>query len=346
MRPTHIRARVPALLAALAALTAAGCGSDPAGVQPVSHPATLFWSLTADHHAVTLSLEAPHATIELAATPRTHAGQAIAGLAAPTFRALNPAVVNVSAGGLVTARSTGRTSVVASLTASGVTHHDTVAVTVTRMAPGSPPATFEAVAPPVTTVGLYNMVFMSSMTSQLTSTDGTPVMGAAVVYTSLDPTMLKVDRLTGLMDPLRAGHARVAATATAYGVALHDTVEVAVQPAVLQMVETPITRTANGQAARIFSPGSVTVVEGGSVAFLNGTVIDNPAEPMDVTVDDPSGVDEDTLLCFCGAGNIEPFVTAPFQLFTTMRRFPMAGTYTYRSAATGATGRIVVVPAP
>ena len=111
----------------------------------------------------------------------------------------------------------------------------------------------------------------------------------------------------------------------------------------VQVVATPPVLTADGRVVRAFQPGTVTIVTGGSVGFVNGSFTDYPAEAIDIVFDDPESAALDELACFCGTGNIAPFVTPPYQWFTQMRSFHRAGTYTYRSAATGHTGTIVVV---
>src|SRR5690242_15951235 len=49
----------------------AGCGSDRVDTQINPNPSTLYWALTLDQHAITLSTVSPYDTVRLTAIPRT-----------------------------------------------------------------------------------------------------------------------------------------------------------------------------------------------------------------------------------------------------------------------------------
>jgi plastocyanin len=73
-------------------------------------------------------------TVQLIATPLDQNGATLTGLPAAVWSSLDPQVATVSALGLVSTQAPGTARVVASLTASGVTHADTALVTVGNQA--------------------------------------------------------------------------------------------------------------------------------------------------------------------------------------------------------------------
>lgn len=341
----HARRLAAAGAAATAAALAIACGSDPSGPRIPRDASAVFWSTEIDHRGVTLSTVQPYDTLRIDATPLDVNGRPLSIAVTPAFRSLDPTVVGVDSTGLLSARRAGRAIVLVSLTAGDVTEQDTVDVAVTTSSVASPLASLSLVPPPSVSVGFYALLFPQTVVATARDTANATMPGVMVQFQSLDKTTLTIDRITGVMSPVRIGMARVAATATAYGVTRVDTIPVVVGSARLQLVSSPIRRTADGRTGRVFDPGTITLVQGGSVAFVNGTLIDHPADSIDVTFDKPAQVGMDQTFCFCGSGNIGPFVTPFFwNLFSHMRSFPDTGTFTYRSTITGATGKIVVVP--
>jgi hypothetical protein len=177
--------------------------------------------------------------------------------------------------------------------------------------------------------------------------DSTPIAGLAVFYESLDPTTATVDRSTGFFRALRPGHVAVVATATAYGVTKSDTLPMRIGYPVNGIRILVIwRRSATGQEVARFEPADITVGPGATILFINTTT-----SPTDITFDDPSNVAEVPEYCafappLCGAGNIDPWVRDPADQSGLsayrIRRFPVLGTYAFRSTLSGASGKIVV----
>ena len=110
--PRHtMRARLGCAL--LLALTAAGCSGDPPVTPPPAQdPTTLYWQLTLNEHAVTLSTVAPYDTVRIVATPRTISGTPISDLGRPTYTSLDLDRAFVDSTGLVHAIGAGDQSTV------------------------------------------------------------------------------------------------------------------------------------------------------------------------------------------------------------------------------------------
>ena len=97
-----IRTRAFAVAAMLLALGVAGCGGDPSVTPPPQQdPTTLFWQLTLNVRAATMSTVAPYDTIRITATPRTISGSPITDLPAPTYTSLDLDRAQVDSMGLV-----------------------------------------------------------------------------------------------------------------------------------------------------------------------------------------------------------------------------------------------------
>ena len=114
---------------------AAGCGGGGAATTPAdpdggtAPPAAIMLSHT------TAAVVAG-GTLQLSATPVDAAGNAVAGLPAPSWSSANAAVATVSATGVVTAVGPGTAAITATLSANGVTRTATASIAV---AAGAPP---------------------------------------------------------------------------------------------------------------------------------------------------------------------------------------------------------------
>lgn len=332
----------------LLALAVAGCVSDAAyAPPPVTDPTKLFWSLTLDHRAVTLSTVAPYDTIQLTATPRTVKGEAITGLPTPTFTSLDLDHVQVSANGLVHAIASGsQSAVVASLSIGNDTHVDTVIVNVTDTTP-----------PPVLSV--FTIHPDSGDSAKTAIDDGTtlqwrafdpagnPITGLSVYYATSDSTIATIDRVQGLLNPIRPGHVTLYATATAYGITKADTLPYTIGYPLLVQVNIVPEQNSAGKTVGVYQQTRLRLGPGATVLFINAT-----APLTDVTFDNPTNVDQNDQYCaiapsLCGGGSIAAFARDPNDStgvsYIRARQFPVPGTYPFHSTISGAKGTIVVM---
>jgi Bacterial Ig-like domain (group 2) len=305
-----------AILGGLVGL-AVGCGSDLVAPKPAPDPSRLYWALTLDHRAVTLSTAAPYDTIQLTATPRSALGTALPESASVVFASTNPVYVQVSPTGLVRALSSGDGTVVtATVTAGGVTHADTAVINVTASAPPPVLGRFSIHPIPPDSAKRGATLFPYPWPVDAADTNGNPIPDLATACTSSDPTVVRVLPQCGLIFAERPGHAVIIASATAYGVTKADTLDFTVGEWLI--------------AAVFISQGAgslpdATIATGGNVFWINQTT-----QPIDITFDDSTHVP---------GGNIVGLDPGSFDL----RAFPVPGRFTYHSAAAQASGAIVVV---
>ncbi|MCR4339461.1 MAG: hypothetical protein NUW01_06200 [Gemmatimonadaceae bacterium] len=317
-----------------------------------------YWALELNHRAATISTVAPNQTIQLTATPRSVAGDPIAGLGAVTFTSGNPDVVHVDADGLVTAKGpTFGVLVIAQLTATGITHADTAMVQVTADPPRTL-ATFsiQPVAPDSAKFALGGTFTQSfrALGAVARDTDGNQIFGLPVHFASLDRTTATIDPRSGSIAGIRPGSVRLVATTTAYGITRADTVSFRIGlPLIVDVLIRDSVLLATTPSPNLFTPGTVTIGTGGVVRWTNATT-----DSTDVTFDNPANVtavpEWENCLFFgapCDAGNIAPFAWGGnFDDFSDLvmnlqrvRRFAAPGVYRYRSTRFGMAGTIVVV---
>jgi hypothetical protein len=334
---------------ALLALAALGCASDATvSAPPAVDDSHMYWALTLDHRAVTLSTAPDYDTIRLTATPRNVAGQPLSDFPAPTYTSLDLEHVQVDADGLVHAIASGNDlAVVASLTQDNHTHSDTVLINVTEDA--SPPpalATFSIQPIPGDSAKTSTDV-QKSLQARTEDASGTPIVGLAVDYRTSDPTTATIDRSTGVIQPIRPGRVIVVATGTAYGITKGDTLSFTIGYPVTLLLSVALQQSASGQQVAAFVPNHLVMGTGGVVLIFNPTTV-----ATDITFDDPANVAQADEYCgflpdFCGSGNIEPFASNPDDPSSTSgnraRRFPVPGTYRYHSTIFGTTGAIDIV---
>jgi plastocyanin len=382
-RTSSIQTALWRLAAVSAVLTVLGCGdTTPAPTRPAApRDAThLYWALSLDHHAITLSTAAPYDTLQLTATALDAQGTALDGLdGTVSFRSTVPDVAYVTADGLVHAMKAGTgVQVIAEYATGNARHADTAIVNVTNDTPAPrmldslsihplPPAEatvnfapsfqFPETPPPSISGYLQSLAFSvffgSTITARATDMAGHAIPKIAVAFTSANPLVATINRSTGAIKLVSPGQVPIIATATAYGVTKADTVVYTVlQPifAALNIKRRPISPT---ETAVTFGPSEVTVSAGAMVLWLNTS-----GEPVDVTFDDPTNVAPGTIGCGEGdpgeAGNIaafgeplDPDPTVPLSgANCRTRSFPVPGTYAYHSTATGAAGRIIVAGGP
>jgi hypothetical protein len=341
------RARIRGSALTLLAIVIAGCGGDPAVTPPPQRdPATLYWALTLNVRAATMSTVAPYDTLRIAATPRTISGSPIADLPAPTYTSLDLDRVLVDSTGLVRVTGSGdQILVLATLEVDNILHADTLVLNVTDES--SPPtlASF-TIHPDVGDSAKTAVSATATVLPRAYTVDGTPIPDVAVYFASSDPTTAKINRTTGFVEGQRAGSVTFYATAVAYGVSKTDTLPYLIgYPVFIQMQVLPHLNE-NNQTIGVFSPNRMTVGAGAIVFFQSAD-----APPTDITFDDPTNVAEDTLHCpfavqFCGSGNIEPFALEAGDetglSAVRARRFPVVGTYNFHSTLFGSSGTITV----
>jgi hypothetical protein len=189
-------------------------------------------------------------------------------------------------------------------------------------------------------------------------------------FTSSDPSIASVNRLTGFTFGGRTGQVTLYATTWAYGVAKRDSLLFTVAlPATATISVLPVTPTGSTQPILTFWPQIVRVGIDAVVSWVNESLTDS----MDVVFNDPTNVDSVKFNTFpfgSGSGNIAPWVqdtlgasdfgrniclafggTPPSDcgflygfrfVEERQRKFPVAGTYHYHSEKWGSSGTIIV----
>jgi hypothetical protein len=188
----------------------------------------------------------------------------------------------------------------------------------------------------------------------VTDTAGNPLPGILVMCHSSDSTIVQAlcDNTILIIDPRLPGHAKLIATATAFGVTRSDTVDYTVGMPVYSVVWLRKVPGSLGTTTIGLDAPDITIGRGGTVVWGNLT-----GEPADIVFDDPSAAAEHGAISCAkagvtdagGAGDIAPFGVA--QTSTTRlsadncrsRSLPTPGTYTYHSTLAGVSGRVVVV---
>jgi hypothetical protein len=346
-----------------------GCGNDSAGVPSLSTDPFLTAQLNI--HSATMSTVAPYDTLQLTVTPYTALGHVITDSIVTTYTA-HDSTITVTASGLVTAKFTTSNPswVVATVQdlSRNVTHVDTTYVIVTDQVPSSPLSTFTIQRAPgdSTRLGVYDsgaQAYLDTLRVQATAADGTDLSSVALVrFLSSDSTIARVDPVYGVIQGIEPGRATIRATTTYYGVTKTDSVvmTIGVPVSATVYVQTVPSPTVAGQYVRAFTPVSITIGVGGTIAFAAGFIPNPPYLKWDVVFDDPTAADSTTVPFYSlfgnGRGNIGPI--PPLNLNSTdfnpdclpnfywcyaqSRSFHTAGIYHYHSALYGSQGTIIV----
>jgi len=334
--------------ALLLAFGIAGCGGDPAVTPPPQQdPTTMFWQLTLDVHAATMSTVAPYDTLRITATPRTISGSAITDLPAPTYQSMDLDRALVDSSGLVHVVGAGdQIVVVASLEVDNILHADTLFLNVTEEA--SPPTlTTFTIHPAAGDSAKTGAGISAFLAPRALDANGDMISDVAVYFASSDPTTATIDRASGSVSGGHPGTVTLYATTTTYGVTKTDTLPFQIgYPVFLQLYVVPQV-TSGGQTIGTYTPNKVTVGAGALIFFLNTT-----APATDITFDDPTNVGADVRDCSpdfppaCESGNIGLFGPDPSDETglsgVRIRAFPVPGTYNYHSTLFGSTGTIIV----
>ena len=326
----------------LLCLAAAACGSDTTGPPP-QDPATTYWLLRLNHHAITMTLTAPTNRVQLTAVPLTVAATPVLGAESVQY-STSDTTVAVDSLGLVTAlhNSFGQVAhVVASLTVNGVTLKDTAYVQVDPFPLAHPVASF-SIHPQGTTchrsaydTPFYLPVYIVDATGD--TVRNASVAGVPVYYASSDVTISNIDRSYGYVQS--SGPAQVTFTATALidGVAYQDTLSYVFGPSHTVLVTTDLQPGTVGASATLaFTPSAVTVGAGWLVDFVNPTV-----NTVDVVFTDPThGVSGDFVGRYTLDNNGMPVGSLIPGTFA--ETFFDPGTYAYHSDRFGSSGTITV----
>jgi plastocyanin len=360
----------------LSTIAVAGCGGDTVtrfAPATGSDAAGLYWALTVDHRAITLSIAPPYDTLQITATPRDADGHPLSGLGTVTYRSVNPELVLVSPSGRLQALKAGTAEIDVELSAGSVRHTDRAFVNVTEdeappalaslsILPEPPDSTTWGVNGDGSSIAIQpdGSVFgfaVKILFARAADAGGTPIPGINVSFSSSDTTVAVAGALGGtamLLQAIKPGRVTVIANATVYGVTMTDSVPFTMTMPVYAVVKIQSQPTRLGSATAVaFNAADVTVTPGGSVVWVNLT-----GQPADVVFDDPTNVIEhgSTVSCAAagvidpgGAGDIAAFGEPRDPQAPTMspencrsRSFPVAGVYPYHSNLTGATGRVVV----
>ena len=345
------------------------CSGDTSTAPPGLRPAAqAYWALVLTPHAVNMTDRAPNNTLQFTAIPYTEAGTPLAGVGAVHFyRSTNDSTLTVdSLTGVATAHFAtqgGATQVIASLTVAGVALSDTAYIQVTDSVPTSL-ATFSL--QPIVGDSAKRSVDQGSVAwpVRVTNAAGDSLCSPSqcllqVYYTSSNPLVATVDRVSGLVALWYPGTVTLTATTWAYGVRWADSVRFTVGN--LLFYETDITvMGAVGHQTEVFSaPRTLYVGVGAHLQYRDYSLF-----PADVVFNDSTAVAGDSAAdanlnsFFNGhpptsSGNIAPFggdttsyvcllygfsLPCPTpQIYETYqnvrdRMFPVAGTYRYHSA--------------
>lgn len=359
-----------------------GCQGDRLSPPAFVAESELYWALTLDHHAVTLSMPTtpPYDTLTVTATPRNMRGEPLTGLPAPTYVSADVEQVLVTAAGVVVAaQPTPRpVAIVATLTTNNLKHSDTLWVKVVDEA--APPVLASLSIQPISpdsakwgalgakgAQGLSGTFGLKPLVARAFDTGGAPIPDLLVDYRSSDPTTARIDFENKLIG-VRPGRMTLYASATAFGVSKADTLPFRIGWPLVREIELSSTAPAVGSSANVFTPSEIKVGTGGLVFFTN--LSDMVA---DVTFADGSlptiaagntfsefanpamgqvgfswqllCVFIPTLECGTGGNAVIPatFVPQVSTASSALRVFSAPGTYEYQSTTHGVSGRITVV---
>lgn len=213
-----------------------GCGTDTVG--PVRPSASqLLYTFQLNDHAANLALQSPDDTVRLMAIARAADGTVLSDVGSIQYIARD-SNVTVSSTGLVTAHyRTSRSTVVARVTAGGITLQDSAVIQVTPTSLASPLATLtlqaenadgDLEAPAVGRVDDDGYGFNTILVFGATLLDGETLCNMSsctspvlVSFTSSAPNIATVDQ-DGVVHPKMVGRITLYVSTYAYGVAKTD----------------------------------------------------------------------------------------------------------------------------
>ena len=358
------------------------CGHDATGPNLIDS-SQLYWNLTLNHHAITMAAFAPYDTLQLHATPRVTTGAAIADTGETTYTSTDTTVATVSVIGLLRAVGQGTSLIVAAHSYQGLTRADTAEVQVSDQTP-IPQFTTLTLALPVGDSAVFGFSDYSFPSKQLQSQAldqaNTPISSAHIRYTSSDTAVATINQQSPSIFGHKVGATMLYAEATIYGVRRVDSLPYTIGYPIAMSIEV---LSKAGSTTPYFSPGTVTINVGGTVAWYSA--VPN-GQSVDVTFDMPSAAHATDSAYFAnvlpintygwyngaaipavipteGGGNIPNIVFdsvcvgdifennhcgnyAGFYYVGHARTFPTVGSYPYHSTYYGITGVVNVVRNP
>ncbi len=316
-----------------AAITA--CGNEKLAAVPAADLTTVPWSVKLNVNVATMSTVAPYNTLQLTATVYNAYGTALTTDTAPTFVTRDPDRISVTADGLVTVKKTGTDlQIVARYRSGAVTLTDTLRVDATSEANPAPLTDFSIDVIPYDRSDIFSAVFLPESVLQATFTvQGRPPTQGTYRYRLWSSNeQIAYSPCCGSIGVVRPGTVTFYATTTVYGVTKTDSVryDARLSNFLGILIQSDAT------TPPWFSVPSYVVRTGATVAWLNLSDLDS----TDITFDDPTNVEESPEFCQCGSGNVAMIPAGQFAF--AARRFPVTGTYIYRSRLHNIQGRIIV----
>jgi hypothetical protein len=326
------------------------CSGDTLNGPPVNAD-NAYWALRLNHHAVNLALTPQHDTVQLSATPVNFAGSSLNGIGTVTYTVADPTLVTVSSTGLVTAHAiTSETQVIATLRdqQQGVTHADTVNISVAQTEPPEPFSTFSLQPAPGDSAkrsfdfgGFLGDKGQFAWPVQVTDATHAPV-SLETHYTSSNPNVATIDAHTGNVNIVDTGHVVFTATTLAYGKPLRDSVAFTIGYTLL-FPEKIVLMSHAGSARAEFLARKRVILGVGATVLFECSASNNPliscGQPVDVVFDHPATIDSTgySFIPSSGRGNIPAFggdtllTFADYLTDFRARRFPVPGVYRYYS---------------
>lgn len=266
-------------------VTTLGCHDDP--IAPVHRdPSTAFWRLSLNYHAIVLSTDAPHNTVQLTATPLNIFGDTIPHSTPVTFftAELADTTLTLNANGLVTANSEiSRAAVIARTTIDGITLADTAYIMIRRQTPIIPLSSFSIQPEPSDSNWMWSAqvffgyvypnekyipVFATNQASEIISPEEMmvaiwPERSEIASRQDLDYHTIS-SSLTG-----DTGSVLVHAEMLYYGTLWTDTMRLYIIPPPYRETGIATLRTATGAWRRELQPATLTIYAGTSVRWGN-----------------------------------------------------------------------------
>jgi hypothetical protein len=359
LRSTTARAAViPATLAGTlmgTLMCTLGCSETTASGAQSSQ---LYWKLSLNHHAITVTDSAPYDTITLVATPRTALGAAISTTNPVSYTIRSPGV-SVTNGVLRGTAPASQVWVIATMTVDGLTLLDSAVINVTSHT--APVQTLKSLSiqPAPGDSAKVGVTLSYYVNQQVLDVTDAPINNPLVAFSSSDTTIATIDP-TGSVTTYRQGQVMLYGETTMYGVTKTDSLLLTVGLPVVA-VEAVVSRTPFGSPTMqsYFAPETLAIGVGGYVIWSNTS-----GQPVDLVFDTPSAAKAvSSSTAFYGAvigilfgdvaitdsGNVSAFspadpTGASGETGNRARYFPTAGSYPYHSALYGTTGVIVVQP--
>ena len=276
------------ILLTLALFTLTTCGKDGPTEPPAQVPSLITLS------SQTVVLTAVGQTIQITATVLDQESKVIAG-AAVTWTSSNPNVASVSPGGVVTAVSNGTARITATFGFASGSTSVSVAQEAGSISITPDSATLETVGATV------------QMEAVVHDTGNSPIPGAAVVWTTGDPSIATVDN-NGLVTAVSSGTTQI--TATSGGVSESAPVSVVFAPEAgsISINISTATLTSIGQSVQL----NAVVFDIDGVALPGATVMWSSGNPVVATINDSGLVTaftSGTARIIATSGSISAFAT-------------------------------------